>query len=677
LFKGLETASEISRDAAAIVGLVTATELFVDALGVAGVTEAAELKSAVNTLLQAMYDATKGIYLNDPGAGETAVANAVLGAAQTDLVYSTKIKNKLGIIKSQALKQAADRWLLALSVVEGAIQTLMNDWSALKTLWDQRNQQRSQYVTANTNLCQSVNDYFSCLNNQCGGGETLPPDTGTDDADLGGTTVTSLDPNAKVGMGGSGPTRYVSGGAPLPYSVYFENQTTATASAQSVTVTDTLNSNLDLTTLTLGSFGVPDHVLTPPSVPLFVSPYNATMDLRPANNLLVKVNASLDIATGILTANFQSLDPSTNQPPTDPTAGFLPPGAEGSVFFTVRPKPGLSTNTQIQNQATIVFDVNPPISTATWFNTFDNTAPTSQVVALPAAEFSTSFVLNWIGADVGAGVQDYTIYVSDNGEPFSPFQTNTAGTSATFTGRDGHTYWFYSIARDLVGNVEAAKTNAEATTIVSVDSIPPTTTAVVSALPNAAGWNNSNVTINLTSVDNPGGSGVKQITYSASGAQTIPNTVVAGASISFDIDTEGITTITFSGTDNAGNIETARTMTLNIDKTPPAMTCSANPNVLWPPNNQLAPINVSVNVTDSLSGSSGFNLVSVTSSEPDSGLGDIQGFVGSGSTSGQLRAQRLGSGSGRTYTFVYSGADRAGNATSCATTVAVSHDQGH
>ena len=87
---------------------------------------------------------------------------------------------------------------------------------------------------------------------------------------------------------------------------------------------------------------------------------------------------------------------------------------------------------------------------------------------------------------------------------------------------------------------------------------------------------------------------------------------------------------------------------------------------------------VSVNVTDSLSGPAGFNLVSVTSSEPDSGLGDIQGFVvGTPSTSGQLRAQRLGSGSGRTYTFVYSGADRAGNATSCATTVVVSHDQGH
>src|SRR5262249_59407087 len=130
--------------------------------------------------------------------------------------------------------------------------------------------------------------------------------------------------------------------------------------------------------------------------------------------------------------------------------------------------------------------------------------------------------------------------------------------------------------------------------------------------------------------------------------------------------------------DNAGNIEAAKRITVQVDKSPPTVACSASPNILWPPNNKLAPINVSVNVSDELSGPAGFNLVSVTSNEPDSGLRDIQGFVvGTPSTSGQLRAQRLGSGSGRTYTFVYSGADRAGNATSCTTTVAVPPDQGH
>src|SRR5262245_63074771 len=47
----------------------------------------------------------------------------------------------------------------------------------------------------------------------------------------------------------------------------------------------------------------------------------------------------------------------------------------------------------------------------------------------------------------------------------------------------------------------------------ATDTIPPTTTATVSPLPNAAGWNNSNVTVTLTAVDNPGGSGVKSITF--------------------------------------------------------------------------------------------------------------------------------------------------------------------
>src|SRR5207245_2794570 len=54
-----------------------------------------------------------------------------------------------------------------------------------------------------------------------------------------------------------------------------------------------------------------------------------------------------------------------------------------------------------------------------------------------------------------------------------------------------------------------------------LDSAPPTTTAAVLPSPNGAGWNNTAVTVNLTATDNAGGSGVKQITYSASGAQSI------------------------------------------------------------------------------------------------------------------------------------------------------------
>jgi hypothetical protein len=213
---------------------------------------------------------------------------------------------------------------------------------------------------------------------------------------------------------------------------------------------------------------------------------------------------------------------------------------------------------------------------------------------------------------------------------------------------------------------------------VSTDTTPPVTVATSSPSPNSSGWNNTNVTVTLNSTDNElGGTGVKQVTYSATGAQTIGNTIVSGGSAAFAVSAEGVTIVTFFGTDNAGNVEGAKIITVEVDKTPPMVACSASPNVLWPPNNKLVPVNASVTVSDALSGPAGFTLVSVTSNEPDSGLGDIQGFAaGTASTSGQLRAQRLGSGNGRVYTFTYSGSDRAGNTTSCTTTVSVPHDQG-
>jgi hypothetical protein len=500
---------------------------------------------------------------------------------------------------------------------------------------------------------------------------------------IAGTINVAGDPNDKQGAQGAGLAHYLAGNELLRYAVLFENIPTASAPATTVVIQDPLDtSKVDITTLKLGPVSFGSHTFTLPPVELAsIGAYTTNFDLRPTENLGLRVGVSLSASTGVLMWTLTTLDPATGMPPADPLVGFLAPGEEGSVQFSIAPKAGMATNTQLTNQATIVFNLNAPMSTPVWSNLIDSTPPTSAVSQLPSTEPPTGFKVSWTGMDVGSGIRDFTIYVSDNGGPFTPFQTNTTATSATFTGQVGHTYDFYSIARDLVGNVEGAKTAAEATTQVTLvtDTTTPVTVAIVSPQPNAAGWNNSNVTVALNSADNePGGTGVKQISYSATGAQPISSTVVNGASTSFTITAEGITTITFFGTDNAGNIETARTITIRIDKTPPAVACSASPNVLWPPNNQLAPINVSVNVTDSISGPAVFNLVSVTSSEPDSGLGDIQGFVvGTPSTSGQLRAQRLGSGSGRTYTFVYSGADRAGNATSCAATVIVPHDQGH
>jgi hypothetical protein len=120
------------------------------------------------------------------------------------------------------------------------------------------------------------------------------------------------------------------------------------------------------------------------------------------------------------------------------------------------------------------------------------------------------------------------------------------------------------------------------------------------------------------------------------------------------------------------------TVLLALDAVPPTMTCSAMPNTLRPPNHKLAAITVSVTVADDPhgTGANGFKLVSVTSSQPDSGLGeddapnDVQGWTtGTADTIGQLRAERYGT--SRTYTLTYEGSDHAGNTAQCVATVAV------
>lgn len=215
------------------------------------------------------------------------------------------------------------------------------------------------------------------------------------------------------------------------------------------------------------------------------------------------------------------------------------------------------------------------------------------------------------------------------------------------------------------------------TPILIIDDIPPVTIASLAPSPNSAGWNNSNVAISLNSTDNLNGSGVKQITYSTAGAQTGGPFTISGGSATILVSAEGLTTITYFAIDNAGNAESTHTLQVRIDKTPPVVTCNAFPTVLWPPNHKLVTVNTSVNVTDSLSGVNGFRLLSVTNSELDSGQGDIVGWtVGSPSVVGELRATRLGYGSGRIYRLTYRGFDVADNSATCSVIVSVPHDQG-
>jgi hypothetical protein len=107
------------------------------------------------------------------------------------------------------------------------------------------------------------------------------------------------------------------------------------------------------------------------------------------------------------------------------------------------------------------------------------------------------------------------------------------------------------------------------------DIIAPTTNAATTPPANGAGWNNSDVSVSLASSDNAGGTGVSEITFSATGAQPIAPTTVNGASVDLSITAEGETTITYFARDAAGNEEAAQSLVIKIDSSAPSVSCDS------------------------------------------------------------------------------------------------------
>jgi hypothetical protein len=144
----------------------------------------------------------------------------------------------------------------------------------------------------------------------------------------------------------------------------------------------------------------------------------------------------------------------------------------------------------------------------------------------------------------------------------------------------------------------------------------------------------------------------------------------------------GTTAVTFTATDDHGNSAPCTASVTVADTTPPVVTLALDRYVLWPPNHSMVTINATVTVTDVCDPTPGFVLASITSSEPDDGLGDgdtmndIQGAAfGTPDIQFELRAERAGVGAGRIYTIQYVGFDGSGNTTPATTKVVVPHNQ--
>jgi hypothetical protein len=208
-----------------------------------------------------------------------------------------------------------------------------------------------------------------------------------------------------------------------------------------------------------------------------------------------------------------------------------------------------------------------------------------------------------------------------------------------------------------------------------------------------------NAALRIEISDGGGGPNEPPVALCRNVTVTVDETCQADASIdagSFDPDGDpitlsqappgpydiGDTLVTLTVTDDGGLSDTCTGTVTVVDPVPPEISVVLDPAELWPPNHRMIDVDAIVTATDNCS-TPAVELISVTSSEPDNGEGDgdtiddIQGAdIGTADFLLQLRAERAGTGNGRTYTATYTATDSSGNQTSGAGTAFVPHDQG-
>jgi PKD repeat protein len=282
----------------------------------------------------------------------------------------------------------------------------------------------------------------------------------------------SFDPNEMIGPSGFGEEHWIQKNNTIPYTILFENKSTATAPAHIVTVTDTLDlTKFDIEEFGFGSFGFGDTICSPNGNKL--KEFSMDIDLRPEMNLITRVSGILDTISGVIKWEFISLNPSTLEYEEDPFIGFLPPNntesaGEGFVSFSVGLKKELGTNSVLKNIASIVFDANKPILTNEYVNKLDLDKPQSQVYPLNET-IDSHFPLAWTGSDNGSGIASYTIYVMENDTALRPWKLNTPLNTAEFIGNVGSKYKFYSVATDNVSLFEDSPAQYDASTHITVN----------------------------------------------------------------------------------------------------------------------------------------------------------------------------------------------------------------
>jgi hypothetical protein len=136
---------------------------------------------------------------------------------------------------------------------------------------------------------------------------------------------------------------------------------------------------------------------------------------------------------------------------------ITPPEGEGFVRFSVEPAAGLPSGTVFENRATIIFDMNPVITTNTWVNIIDNEAPVTKMatISYSGGDANINITCNSTDNQNGSGVGGYELYASVASAPFVFAGESYDGTFSYRVSDSTKTqYRFYIVATDNVENAE-------------------------------------------------------------------------------------------------------------------------------------------------------------------------------------------------------------------------------
>ena len=261
-----------------------------------------------------------------------------------------------------------------------------------------------------------------------------PPDnSGDEDGD---DPVKSHDPNAIAGPYGFGDPdtqRFVLPGQWMPYIVYFENVSNATAAAQEVRVENPLPAELDWSTFEMG-----EVVFANQTEMGLAGKSSGTMEVpQGGTNHNVRVTCSLNPTNGLATWYLRIVDPHTTDTwPSDPYAGFLLPNdathrGEGHVAYRVQLRTNALAAAMVSNAAAIYFDFNEPIATdPAWWNSVAGDRPGAVSGESPtnhASIVSTHPVLSWVAAPL-AQTYDVFLWPTNEAQPAVPLESGRLST---------------------------------------------------------------------------------------------------------------------------------------------------------------------------------------------------------------------------------------------------------